>query len=205
MTDLEPGRLACSVATAADAERTRRASLGGPLEQTADQYLVRRGVGRTLVAGYPWFTDWGRDTFIAMRGLCLATGRLDVARDILLEWASTISRGMLPNRFPDGGDQPEYNAVDASLWYVVVVGELVRSALLLDQRRRAPRLEPPRRPVEDDLAVRDPDDLDPRRRLLDGDAHAVSLVHRGLGPPPVATRGEGSESEDVSHRDDAAQ
>lgn len=125
LSDLDPGRLVECVAAAADAERARRAALGGALEQSADQYLVRRGIGRTLVAGYPWFTDWGRDTFIAMRGLCLATGRLDVARDILLEWTTAISRGMLPNRFPDAGGEPEFNAVDASLWYVIVIGELL--------------------------------------------------------------------------------
>ena len=123
--DLDASNLACSIARAADAERARRVSLGGPLERAADQYLVRRGIGRTLVAGYPWFTDWGRDTFIAMRGLCVATGRLDVARDILLEWATAGSRGMLPNRFADAGEAPEYNSVDASLWYCVVVGELL--------------------------------------------------------------------------------
>jgi len=78
---------------------------------------------KTIIAGYPWFTDWGRDTFIALRGLCLATGRLDDARDILLAWASAVSQGMLPNRFPDRGEQPEYNAVDASLWYITAVHE----------------------------------------------------------------------------------
>ena len=114
-----------AMAAICESERMRRLALGGPLEQAADQYLVRRGTGRTLVAGYPWFTDWGRDTFIAVRGLCLATGRLDVARDILLEWSTASSRGMLPNRFPDAGEEPEYNAVDASLWYVVAAGELI--------------------------------------------------------------------------------
>src|SRR5262249_1987226 len=83
------------------------------------------GSGRTIVAGYPWFTDWGRDTFIALRGLCIATGRLRDARDILIQWASAVSEGMLPNRFPDAGDAPEFNAVDASLWYVVAAGELL--------------------------------------------------------------------------------
>ena len=87
---------------------------------------MRAARGRTIVAGYPWFTDWGRDTFIALRGLCLATGRLDDARAILLEWAAPCREGMLPNRFPDRGEAPEYNAVDASLWFVVA-------------RRRAPR------------------------------------------------------------------
>ena len=96
-----------------------------PLDRAADAYLVRRGSGRTIVAGYPWFTDWGRDTFIAIRGLCIATGRLDDARDILLEWAAAVSEGMLPNRFPDAGETPEFNAVDASLWFVVAVHELL--------------------------------------------------------------------------------
>jgi len=109
-------------------EQARRQAFSSPLDRAADAYLVKRGTGRTIVAGYPWFTDWGRDTFIALRGLCLATGHLEIARDILLEWAGTVSEGMLPNRFPDGGDRPEYNSVDASLWYVVAVTELLERA-----------------------------------------------------------------------------
>lgn len=106
-----------------EAERTRRAALtaASPLHRAADAYLVRRGAGRTVIAGYPWFTDWGRDTFIALRGLCLSTGRVDDAREILIEWSGAVSEGMLPNRFPDGGDRPEFNAVDASLWFVAAV------------------------------------------------------------------------------------
>ena len=111
-----------------DAERRRRATFATPLHRAADQYLVRRGDGRSIIAGYPWFGDWGRDTFIALRGLCLATGRLDVARDVLLAWAPHVSQGMLPNRFPDAGESPEYNSVDASLWYVVTVFEFLRGA-----------------------------------------------------------------------------
>lgn len=110
------------------AERARRAAFVSPIERAADAYVVRRRDRQTIVAGYPWFTDWGRDTFIAVRGLCLATGRLDVARDILLEWAGAVSEGMLPNRFPDHGEQPEFNAVDASLWYVVAVHEFLDAA-----------------------------------------------------------------------------
>ena len=113
------------VADLAAAERLRRARFTSRLERAADAYIVRRGDGRTIIAGYPWFTDWGRDTFIALRGLALATGRLEDARAILVEWAGTVSEGMLPNRFPDGGGAPEYNAVDASLWYVVVVDEFL--------------------------------------------------------------------------------
>jgi len=105
-----------------------RQSCGGAVERAAQAYLVQRGRGKTIVAGYPWFTDWGRDTFIAVRGLCLATGRVEDARDILLEWAGAVDRGMLPNRFPDHGEAPEFNSVDASLWYVVAVGELLRCA-----------------------------------------------------------------------------
>ena len=93
--------------------------------------------GKTIVAGYPWFTDWGRDTFIALRGLCLATGRLDDARSILLEWADLVSDGMLPNRFVDQGDAPEYNTVDASLWYVIAAHEYLEAAE--PQAARRPR------------------------------------------------------------------
>jgi predicted glycogen debranching enzyme len=108
-------------------ERDRRGEFAAPLDRAADAYVVARGEGRTIIAGYPWFTDWGRDTFIALRGLCLASGRLDDARRILIEWSGAVSDGMLPNRFADQGDAPEYNSVDASLWYVVVVGEWLES------------------------------------------------------------------------------
>lgn len=102
-------------------EQQRRSLLGSRLQRSADAYIVARSEGRTILAGFPWFTDWGRDTFIAMRGLLIAAGRLDEAEAILLEWSGTLSAGMLPNRFPDYGDTPEYNAVDASLWFVVAV------------------------------------------------------------------------------------
>jgi predicted glycogen debranching enzyme len=108
-------------------ERKRRDSFATPLDRAADAYLVKRGKGKTIVAGYPWFTDWGRDTFISLRGLCLTTRRLDVARDILLEWSDVVSEGMLPNLFPDQGDRPEYNSVDASLWYIVAVHDFLEA------------------------------------------------------------------------------
>jgi predicted glycogen debranching enzyme len=104
-------------------EQARRQYFSIPLERAADAYLVKRNKGKTLIAGYPWFGDWGRDTFIALRGLCIATGYLEEARDILLQWAATVSQGMLPNRFPDQGEQPEFNSVDASLWYVIAVND----------------------------------------------------------------------------------
>jgi predicted glycogen debranching enzyme len=108
-------------------EQTRRNNFATPLDRAADTYIVRRGKGKTIIAGYPWFGDWGRDTFIALRGLCIATGRLDEARDILVEWAGVVSQGMLPNRFPDGGEAPEFNSVDASLWYVIAVHDYLRA------------------------------------------------------------------------------
>src|SRR6202012_5394608 len=74
--------------------------------------------GRSVIAGYPWFGDWGRDTMISLPGLCLATGRVDEARLILETFARFVDGGMLPNVFPGAGDTPEYNTVDAALWYV---------------------------------------------------------------------------------------
>ncbi|MGF1581491.1 MAG: amylo-alpha-1,6-glucosidase [Gemmataceae bacterium] len=116
----------------ASAEQLRRERFPTRLHRSSDEYIVRRGRGKTIIAGYPWFTDWGRDTFIAMRGLCLATRRLDVAKDILLAWSSTISEGMLPNLFVDTGDTPEFNSVDASLWFVIAVHEFLEEASRAD-------------------------------------------------------------------------
>ena len=83
----------------------------------ADQFIVDRGEGKTIIAGYPWFSDWGRDTMIALTGLTLATNRPEIAKSIILEFAKHISEGMIPNRFPDVGEEPEYNTVDATLWF----------------------------------------------------------------------------------------
>ncbi len=92
------------------------------LARAADQFLVRRGDGlHTIVAGYHWFTDWGRDTMIALPGLCLATGRFAEARGIFAAFAEHVSEGMIPNRFPDAGEVPEYHAVDATLWFFVAL------------------------------------------------------------------------------------
>ena len=121
-----------------DDEQRRRAILRDPLRRAGDAYLVRGGRGATVVAGYPWFTDWGRDTFISLRGLCLAAGRFEDARDILLPWANAVSEGMLPNRFPDGGEAPEYNSVDAALWFVVAAHDYLA---LAPQPTDADRLE----------------------------------------------------------------
>jgi predicted glycogen debranching enzyme len=88
----------------------------------ADQFIVERPLpggadGKSIIAGYPWFGDWGRDTMISLPGLALVTGRSDVARTILRTYARYVDGGMLPNRFPDSGQAPEYNTVDATLWY----------------------------------------------------------------------------------------
>ncbi len=91
------------------------------LTAAADQYIVSRGDQKTVVAGYPWFTDWGRDTMIALPGLALATGRYAIARSILREFSHHVDQGMLPNRFPDSGETPEYNTIDATLWYFEAV------------------------------------------------------------------------------------
>ena len=122
--DLEraPARLAFS--TSADPgdgdvferERARRAAYPSELARAADQYFADQ---RTVIAGYPWFACWGRDTFIALRGLALATGRRDVARDVLLAWCGSLDRGMLPNRFDDRDAHPEFNSVDAALWFAI--------------------------------------------------------------------------------------
>jgi predicted glycogen debranching enzyme len=89
------------------------------LVAAADQFLVRRDStdGPTVIAGYHWFGDWGRDTMIALPGLTLTTRRFEEARGILKTFARYVDRGMLPNRFPDMGEQPEYNTVDATLWW----------------------------------------------------------------------------------------
>jgi predicted glycogen debranching enzyme len=116
------------VSAVLEREQRRRQRFSSSLQQAADMYIVYRETGKSIIAGYPWFTDWGRDTFIAIRGLCTANGRLAITQDILNAWADTVSQGMLPNRFPDSGQAPEYNSVDASLWYIIAVYEFLKAA-----------------------------------------------------------------------------
>jgi glycogen debranching enzyme len=127
------------------------------LARAAGQYVVRPPGRTTIVAGYPWFTDWGRDTFISLRGLLLARtpagpGRPSAkqrvaaeartaanratAEQILLAWSAHVDGGMLPNRFPDGGGNPEYNAVDASLWFVIAAHDLLAAGVAPDVAAR---------------------------------------------------------------------
>ena len=109
----------------AEITRRRSAAVSSPIEDdftqslaaAADQYIVSRGDQKTVIAGYHWFSDWGRDTMIALPGLTLPTGKYDVARSILRTFAKHVDQGMLPNRFPDAGETPEYNTVDATLWF----------------------------------------------------------------------------------------
>src|SRR5215471_18551441 len=91
------------------------------LTTAADQYIVSRGDQKSVMAGYHWFSDWGRDTMIALPGLTLPTGRFEIARSILRTFAQHVDQGMLPNRFPDAGETPEYNTVDATLWFFEAV------------------------------------------------------------------------------------
>ncbi|HYL11031.1 MAG TPA: amylo-alpha-1,6-glucosidase [Candidatus Acidoferrales bacterium] len=119
------------------AEQNAQAASSAPqwvrqLALAADQFIVRRSLpedpdGRSIVAGYHWFGEWGRDTMIALPGLTLTTGRPDVARKILLAYARYVDGGMLPNHFPEGfsetGRKPEYNTVDAALWFFEAVRE----------------------------------------------------------------------------------
>ena len=87
------------------------------LTLAADQFIVKRGASKSVIAGYQWFSDWGRDTMISLPGLALSTGRIEDARDILNTFAENLDQGMLPNRFSDYGETPEYNTVDATLWF----------------------------------------------------------------------------------------
>ena len=91
------------------------------LVAATDQFIAARGGLETVVAGYDWFSDWGRDTTIALPGIALVTGRFETAQRILRAFAASVDRGMLPNRFPDAGESPEYNTVDATLWFFEAV------------------------------------------------------------------------------------
>jgi predicted glycogen debranching enzyme len=107
--------------------------LGRALTLAADAFVIDLAANdalerSTIIAGYPWFTDWGRDTMISLPGLCLTTGRHKVAREILLSYTPWVSQGMIPNRFPDVGEEPEYNTVDATLWYVHAIKQYVKQA-----------------------------------------------------------------------------
>jgi predicted glycogen debranching enzyme len=136
--DLSPGRQASVIASTGchdvarvaeyqrvEIARRRKPVLSSPIDDdfardlgaAADQYIVSRGDQKTVIAGYHWFSDWGRDTMIALPSLTLPGRRYDIARSILRTFARNVDQGMLPNRFPDAGETPEYNTVDATLWF----------------------------------------------------------------------------------------
>jgi predicted glycogen debranching enzyme len=119
------------------AAKTASPAVDERLALAADAFLVKReGRGTTVIAGYPWFTDWGRDTMISLPGLCLATGRGAEARDILTTFARYVDRGQIPNLFPDSGAEPEYNNVDATLWFVHACGRYFEETGDVDAARK---------------------------------------------------------------------
>lgn len=103
-------------------ESTRRLVL------SADSFIARRGEkSYTVLAGWPWFTDWGRDTMITLPGLTIATRRFDIAREILATFASHVHRGLIPNVFPDAGGEPAYNTADATLWFFIAAAQYLEA------------------------------------------------------------------------------
>ena len=148
------GEAALATARARDAdllavaEATKADALTQRLVLAADAFLVERSTapegaragtadGRSVIAGYPWFNDWGRDTMIALPGLCLATGRHDEAATILRSFARFVRDGLIPNDFPDDpSTEPAYHTIDASLWFVQAIAATVDAtgdAALLEQ------------------------------------------------------------------------
>jgi predicted glycogen debranching enzyme len=132
----EPGHIVLAANRQQYAEHCNRVPQHSPdwvrhLAFAADQFIVQRGAtatNHTVIAGYPWFSDWGRDTMIALPGLTTALGRFDTARSILRTFARHVDRGMLPNRFPDNGETAEYNTVDATLWFFEAVADYLQSS-----------------------------------------------------------------------------
>ena len=93
---------------------------------SANQFVVQRKStqSESIIAGYHWFTDWGRDTMIALRGLCISLGHKETSQRILTTFFNYLDDGMLPNRFPDNSRDPiEYNTIDATLWLFVALYE----------------------------------------------------------------------------------
>ena len=138
-----------------DEQLRRRAAISPPiagaspvfqrLADAANDIIVARkkpdgSPGCTIMAGYPWFADWGRDTMIALPGLLLVTGRFEQAKQVLSVFAQYVSQGMIPNRFDDYTDEPSYNTVDASLWFIHAVYEYAR--LSGDEKTFAEKLLP---------------------------------------------------------------
>jgi predicted glycogen debranching enzyme len=117
-----------------------RAGRGAELVMAADQFIItprtRPGdEARTVIAGYPWFTDWGRDTMISLEGLALHTGRHVEARDILHTFAHHVRDGLIPNLFPEGKNEGLYHTADATLWFFHALGRYERATGEVETRR----------------------------------------------------------------------
>src|SRR5207302_3092461 len=127
--DLEPGQSALLVAasgTAAlpvelGAAEPEEPDLVAKLKNAARHFIVQTPNRASLIAGYPWFTDWGRDTMISLPGICLCTENVEIARRILSDYGAQTFQGLIPNRFVEEGETPDYNTVDATLWYANAV------------------------------------------------------------------------------------
>jgi len=139
-------RTVAASSTYQDAEITRRSAIRAKapsndvlienLTAAADQFIVARGSEDSVIAGYHWFADWGRDTMISLPGLTLQAGRPEIARAILRTFARVVDKGMLPNRFPDAGETPEYNTVDATLWFFEAIRAYLEATSDLDFVRK---------------------------------------------------------------------
>jgi glycogen debranching enzyme len=114
------GRAAAPIAPS-DEDRPAGHRLSTGLSDAAEAFFVRTKARSSIMAGYPWFTDWGRDTMISLPGICLHTGRMGEARQILSDYAGQVRDGLIPNRFVEQGETPDYNTVDATLWFVNAV------------------------------------------------------------------------------------
>jgi len=116
----------------------RRRRFADRLERAGDAYIVRRGRNRSILAGYPWHGEYGRDAFIALRGLCLATGRTEDARRVLIHWCGALKEGLLPERLDENGGAVGHGPADAPLWFVVAVHDFLEAAATAGRRVSAP-------------------------------------------------------------------
>ncbi|TAE54425.1 MAG: amylo-alpha-1,6-glucosidase [Nostocales cyanobacterium] len=109
--------------------RNKQLTITNYLLKASDQFIVYRGsiAGLTVIAGYHWFNDWGRDTLISLPGLTLTTGRHEIAKELLKTFGSYCHQGLIPNAFPDSDSEPFYNSIDAALWWIEILGLYVET------------------------------------------------------------------------------
>jgi len=165
-------RTANEVAHLADklrnAERTRRSLFRSPLDRAADQYMVQGSDGRTVISGYPRGTEMGAQAMIAIRGICLSPGRLDIASAVLRTWRGRIAGGLLPSEISEQRQNPSYSSPEPSLWHIVATYEYLRAAHR--QARIIPAGE--REEIEDSVAE--------ILRGLSGGSHRESFMDEDL-------------------------